>query len=107
MDVRIVIILVLFGFYSCSESVEKFEEREKPKHLSGSKFYEQRCAVCHGEDGKLGVSEAKDLSKSKMSDAQIENIVNKGQGGMPPFAHTIESDSTLIELVEYIKSLRE
>jgi len=107
MDVRILIPLLVLGFSSCSESVEKFDKNDTNKHLSGVKFYEQRCVVCHGPDGKLGVSEAKDLSTSKLNNIEIEKIVNDGKGAMPPFKHTIESDSTLIELVEHIKTLRE
>lgn len=106
MDVRLLIPILLLGFFSCSESVEKFDNNDTPKHLSGTTFYEQRCAVCHGNDGKLGVSDAKDLSESDLSDEEVKNIINKGKNGMPPFEHTIESDSTLIELVEHIKLLR-
>lgn len=106
MDVRSLIPILLLGFFSCSESVEKFEKEDTPKHLSGSTYYEQRCAVCHGHDGKLGVSDAKDLSKSDLSDEGVKDIINKGKNGMPPFEHIIESDSTLIELVEHIKLLR-
>lgn len=105
MDVRSLIPIVLFGLFSCSESIEKMDNNVST-HLSGVKFYEQRCAVCHGHDGKLGVSDAKDLSKSDLSDEGVKDIVNKGKNGMPPFEHTIESDSTLIELVEHIKLLR-
>jgi len=107
MDVRILFPIVLLGLFSCSESVEKMDNSDVSTHLSGMKFYEQRCAVCHGNDGKLGVSDAKDLSKSNLSDKEVENIINKGKNGMPPFQHTIESDSTLIELIEHIKLLRE
>lgn len=106
MDVKLIGIVLFFGLLSCSEPTEKLKE-ETTKHVSGVKFYEQRCTVCHGNDGKLGVSEAKDLSKSTITEKQIKNYINRGQGSMPPFEHAIESDSTLTELVEYVKSLRE
>lgn len=107
MDVRFLIIAISVVLFSCSESVDRTDSNEASKHLSGSKFYDQRCAICHGEDGSLGVSEAKDLSKSNLANKQIEEIINKGKGAMPPFKQTIESDSTLIELIEHIKTLRE
>ena len=107
MDVRFLPLLLLFGFSGCSDSVEKTDGGETRKHINGAKFYEQRCAICHGDDGKLGVSEAKDLSKSKLTNLQIEDVINKGKGAMPPFKQAIESDSTLIELVDHIKTLRE
>lgn len=107
MDVRSVIFVLFFGLAACSESSEELTLEDTPKHLSGEKFYQQRCDVCHGPDGKLGVSDAKDLSKSTITDKQIKNYINKGQGAMPPFEHAIEADSTLIELIEYVKLLRE
>jgi len=107
MDVRLIGIVLFFGLLACSESTEKLTEEKTRKHLSGVKFYQQRCDVCHGPDGKLGVSEAKDLSISTITDKQIEKIIKRGQGSMPPLGYAIESDSTLIELVEHIKSLRE
>lgn len=107
MDVRLIGFILCLGLVGCSDSVENMDEKGTLTHVSGTKFYQQRCDVCHGPDGKLGVSEAKDLSKSTISDKQIEKIIKYGQGSMPPFEHAIESDSTLIELVEHIKSLRE
>lgn len=107
MDVRFFLLFILLGVSGCSESIEQVNGTEALHHISGVKFYEQRCAICHGKDGKLGVSEAKDLSKSKLTNLQIEDVINKGKGAMPPFKQAIESDSTLIELVDYIKTLRE
>ena len=107
MDVRMIGIILLVGLFSCSDRTEKLKDEVEPKHLSGVKFYDQRCTVCHGSDGKLGVSDAKNLSKSKFTEKQIEDIINHGKGAMPPFKNAFESDSTLIELVEHIKTLRE
>ena len=107
MDVKLIGFLLCLGLVGCSDSTDKLDKKEIPKHLSGFKFYQQRCDVCHGPDGRLGVSEAKDLSKSTITDKQIRKIINGGKGAMPPFEYAIESDSTLIELVGHIKSLRE
>lgn len=107
MDVRLIGVILFLGLAGCSDPIEKIGEEVNSTYLNGAKFYQQRCDVCHGSDGRLGVSEAKDLSKSTLTDNQIEKIIKHGQGSMPPFEHAIESDSTLIQLVEHIKSLRE
>jgi len=107
MDVRVICIILSLALFGCSQSVEKLNKEDTQEHQGGVKFYQQRCDVCHGPDGKLGVSEAKDLSKSTISESEVEQIVKNGKGAMPPFEHALESDSTLIELVEHIKSLRE
>lgn len=107
MDVRLIGVFLLLGLTGCSDPIENKDENGTSAHASGVKFYQQRCDVCHGPDGKLGVSEAKDLSQSSLTNNQIVKIIKHGKGSMPPFEHAIESDSTLIELVEHIKSLRE
>ena len=56
----------------------------------GKEIFAKRCVACHGADGKgtstmakkLGV---KDLTVTKLSAAQIEEMVTKGKGRMTPF----------------------
>ncbi len=91
---------------SCSSSVEEFSTEDSSDYLSGTKFYEQRCDICHGADGKLGVSDATDLSTSTLTTDQIEEVIKNGKGAMPAFGNAFENDSTLYELMEHITSLR-
>lgn len=56
----------------------------------GKALFASKCTVCHGQDGKgqsamgkkLGV---KDLSVTKLSEADIEATIAKGKGKMTPF----------------------
>lgn len=107
MDVKVIGLSLTLFLFSCDNSVEQFSTENTSGHLSGVKFYEQRCDVCHGPDGKRGVSEARDLSTSNLSIEQIEKVIKEGKGTMPPFGYAIESDSTLYELIEHLTSLRE
>ncbi len=77
------------------------------KHVSGSDFFKQRCAECHGLDGKACISDATDLSKSTLEDAEIKEVIENGRNGMPPFGIQIKDDKTVEELVELVKTLRE
>ena len=86
--------------------MEEFSTEDSSDYLSGTKFYEQRCEICHGADGKLGVSNATDLSTSALTTDQMEEIVKNGKGAMPAFGYAFENDSTLSELMEHITSLR-
>lgn len=104
--------LVLVGatsalFYSCSngENVEPIGLTDASVN-NGSIIYHDRCAACHGTNGKAGISGATDLSTSKLSDNQIKEIVLKGQNGMPPFNLFIKTDSEMEELIEKVKSFR-
>lgn len=48
-----------------------------------AKLYENKCSSCHGQDLTGGVGP--DLTKvgSKLSQAEIEKVINKGRGAMP------------------------
>ena len=61
----------------------------------GESLYVLNCASCHGEDGKLGSSGAKDLSVSKLSDQQIEQIIRKGKNAMPAQEAVLEKDENI------------
>ncbi|MDX2359169.1 MAG: cytochrome c [Crocinitomicaceae bacterium] len=94
------IVLVGCGESSTSDSLEAGE------HLSGEDFFIQRCTVCHGNDGAAQTSNANDLSVSSMNTMEIQSIIENGKNGMPPFSPYIESDSTMTELIEFVKDLR-
>lgn len=76
------------------------------KRITGKELYLERCTACHGSDGKLGASGAKDLSVSKMTESEIREIILEGKNAMPPFKHQIESEETLNEMVEFVKSFK-
>jgi cytochrome c6 len=64
-----------------------------------------RCASCHGEDGKLGIAGAKDLSISKLTNSEITSIIYNGKNGMPSFGGAF-TEEQLKALVPIVKSLR-
>lgn len=72
----------------------------------GDKTYAQRCAGCHGRDGKGG--EAPSLHKSRIvvlsPDQRFFQVVKEGLPGvgMPPLAG---SDSMIWEVVAYVHSI--
>ena len=47
-------------------------------------LYGQKCALCHGHDGKLGASRAPDLTQSQMGYEERVRIIQYGKGLMPP-----------------------
>jgi mono/diheme cytochrome c family protein len=49
----------------------------------GKELYEANCALCHGNDGKLGLSGAKDISASTLDVAAIKELILHGKGLMP------------------------
>ena len=73
---------------------------------SGKELYTDRCVVCHGPDGKLGASGAKDLTKSKMDSTNMVDVIKNGRNGMPRQAQYFLTDEELSNTIEYVKSLR-
>ena len=78
----------------------------KTPEEKGESLYVLNCASCHGEDGKLGSSGAKDLSVSKLNDKQIEKIIRKGKNAMPSQEAILETDENIKLVIEHLKTLR-
>lgn len=63
----------------------------------GKALFTSKCTVCHGADGKgqsamgkkLGV---KDLTVTKLSEADVEATITKGKGKMTPFAGKLTAE---------------
>jgi len=72
--------------------------------------YKQKCAMCHGPDGKGEVAmgktmKVKDFASEevqKMSDADLTDAISKGKGKMPPYK-TLTADQVK-DLVGYIRA---
>lgn len=75
-------------------------------------LFKQKCAVCHGADGKgssaMGKTlKVRDLSSDdvqKQSDAELTDIITSGKNKMPPYKGKI-SDDEIKGLVGYIRTL--
>lgn len=51
---------------------------------NGKEMYINNCAVCHGLNGKAGITGASDLSLSNISSDSISNIIESGRNMMKP-----------------------
>ena len=97
---------VLFIF-SCQSAAENKEELAKQTPAEqGASLYTMHCAQCHGEDGKLGSSGAKDLSKSSLADEQVLQIIKNGKGAMPSMKALLETEDNIHLVLSHVKALR-
>lgn len=97
------IVLIVF---SCGQKETKNIPVATPAPVvDGKKIFKQSCAICHGEDGKLGANGSKDLTLSEADlDTRILQIT-KGKGLMTPFENIL----TLAEIkavAEYSMTLK-
>jgi mono/diheme cytochrome c family protein len=72
--------------------------------------FKEKCALCHGEDGKgsdLGKNfNVKDLTSKDVqaeSDETLKHVLTAGKGNMPGFGATLSGDMT-DALVKYVRS---
>jgi cytochrome c6 len=70
-------------------------------------LFSQKCAVCHGKDGKgtpAGLKMgAKDLTALKLSQDEIVKDIANGEGKMPAFKGKL-SDEQIQSLAKYVKA---
>lgn len=79
----------------------------------GEALFKQKCAACHGADGKGATSMGKtlkvrDLSSDdvqKQSDAELTGITENGKGKMPAYKGKL-TDAQMKDLVGFIRSLK-
>src|SRR5262245_24854521 len=78
---------------------------------ASAKFYKQKCASCHGPDGKGETSAGKamkvrsfaDPAVVAMSDDELAGVITNGKGKMPKYSNL--KPEQVKGLVEYCRSL--
>ena len=103
-------VLLIFGAYGMAEAAKKRSIQPvtvaagaTPMETAKAMF-EKNCIQCHGADGAMALAGAANLQTSKLSDAEITDILRKGKNRMPKFAGW--NDEQLNLIVSYTKSLR-
>lgn len=60
--------------------------------VDGKQIFEEKCTLCHGSDGKLGLNGAKDLTVSQMGHNDIISLIATGKNSMPAFNTTLSQE---------------
>ena len=77
------------ALFACKEGTE---ETVVPVELAeAGRLYQQKCALCHGGDGRLKASGAPDLTLSTMNHAERTRIIRYGKGLMPPQGNVLSA----------------
>ena len=72
---------------------------------NGEQLYNVACAACHGVDGKLGLTGAKDLTLSSLSHADKVLTISEGKGNMTGFKDQL-SEQEIEAVTAYVDSMK-
>ncbi len=111
----LVSLLLIVGAYGMSEA-----SKNKPfipakvamtgnvnsENALGAQTYFENCAFCHGADGKKMYRGAKDLTQSKFSFDDTQQMVRDGsKGKMPGYTATI-TDDNIAAVSKFVETLK-
>lgn len=103
MVLRFSSIFLLVALYSCgNQSVSSVDDQGSEEPLSGEVLYSNHCSSCHGADGKLGASGAKDLTQSKMNLEDVKSLLKTGRKAMPVMKEILETEENMTSVSEFV-----
>lgn len=104
LGVFIAVGIIVLNSTSCTQQTKPAASLEK-KEINGGDIYNRYCVSCHGKDGKMGISGAKDLSISPLTLEEKISVISYGRGGMMPYKDLLSKEE--IEAVaQFIKKLK-
>ena len=90
---KLLCLLTLFCLYvsffeSCGSKKEQVNDvgsDDSAPKVDGARVFKINCALCHGEDGKLGANGSKDLTKCTLDLGQRISQITNGKGTMAAY----------------------
>jgi cytochrome c6 len=99
----IVLFFILLAA-ACGSESDSNTQKSNPS-LSAKALYEKHCAICHGSDGRKGLSGAKMIPESKLSVKERINLITNGKGNMMPYEKVL-SEEEIKAVAEFTLSLK-
>lgn len=90
MQKYIGLIVVFIIMVACSNSKNK--SGDLSGGIDGAKIFKTNCALCHGNDGKLGANGSKDLTASALTLDDRINIITNGKGTMAAYGAILSKE---------------
>ena len=94
------VIVISFGL---SHKAKESKAGGKISAVNGKEIFEDKCSLCHGSDGKLGVNGAKDLSVTQMNHPGIVEIITNGKNSMAAYKSVLTPEQ-INAVASYIES---
>lgn len=105
-SISLLMIITAYGLAEMSKKQKsKTMENISESTTNGQELYTASCVKCHGDDGKLGLLGAPDLSASEMDLATRVEIIRSGKGAMTPFIGIL-TEEQIKAVAEYSEDLK-
>lgn len=102
----LVMIIAAYGLAEMSKKPVKKEIVEVSNNEDlGKAIYDANCKSCHGDDGKLGLSGAKDLSASTLTSEGLTAQITNGKNAMPAYGTVLKGEE-IKAVTEYVQTLK-
>jgi mono/diheme cytochrome c family protein len=108
---RISLLLGVFGLVlaGCGSDAPDANEATGSKATvsaaDAAAAYTRTCSMCHGDDGRLMLAGAPDLSVSEMSREDRIALITYGKGTMPPQKDVLDA-ATIAAIADHLETLR-
>ncbi len=77
---------------ACDSGSDHVAQRPAGSSTDGAAIYKSQCTLCHGEDGRLGIGGARDLTASTLTKEEMIAVITHGRGTMMPFNMLLSKD---------------
>lgn len=93
-------LLMITASYGLAEMSRKQKTVIPEGAVDGKTLYEADCKICHGNDGKLRMAGASDLTKTTLTVSDIKSIILNGKNAMNPIEMSDEQAAAVADYVE-------
>ncbi len=94
--------LIIVSF-SLAYKAKEMKTGSKTLALTGKEIFEEKCSLCHGNDGKLGLSGAKNLAITTLNHQGIIEIITNGKNAMASYKNTLSAEQ-IESVTSYIET---
>lgn len=88
-----------------SQLVTDAQDASYDQLAHGKALYERNCVVCHGPEGNMQKSGAKNLQVSELTEEEISNLIQNGKNSMPAYG-ALYNQTDIEAVITYVKSFR-
>lgn len=94
MKKYIVFICIVLFIVACSGNKSSNIDMNNPEAVLklGKEIYKERCVICHGAKGDMGLNGAFNLQTSALNETERTLIIKKGRGVMPLFGNILDEN---------------